>query len=125
MTPQGGGDRTDLLSRTIQLEARMNYMESFIPQINAHMRTTEAFMTTHAAEEKDRERREIEAREDKKSQDERRAKIHFWWLGILSALIVASIIGLATWMMNFMSNHHISSNSAVVSQTTTQHAKEE
>jgi hypothetical protein len=55
-------------------------------------------------------------REERELLDKKRARIHFWWLGILSALIVGFLLWFMQWTVAFFSTHHISENMPSFSQ---------
>ena len=55
--------------------------------------------------------------EEKARLDSARAKLHYWWLGILSAIIVASVLGAGAWIINFMTTHHITESNTPVSSS--------
>lgn len=117
MTPQ------TLAEKVAALEERVTAQQAMLFQMTKQMGDFKTFFDQHEAKEDEREHREMQDREDKKTLDEKRAKIHYWWLSILSALIIASIIGLTSWMMNFMSTHHISSNVSLSVPASSQNAK--
>lgn len=66
------------------------------------------FFTRSDERAKHRVEQEAEEKEDRDKIDKRRSRIHFWWLGILSGIIVAGFTVLLAWAVNFESKHKIS-----------------
>jgi hypothetical protein len=106
MTPE------TLSERVARLETDMATLKNILPQFNAHLIRSNRFFDQHEQEE-----------ETRKYLDEKRARLHYWLLGILSALIVASILGTAAWIGNFLNTHHISSTTTSVTESVPQDAR--
>ena len=107
MTPQTPAERV------AALEERVKVLEAILPRFNDHLLRSNRFFDQHEQEETTR-----------KELDDKRAWLHFWLLGILSALIVASILGTAAWIGNFLNTHHISSSATTsITESTPQDAR--
>ena len=66
------------------------------------------FFTRSDERARHRIRQEQEEKEEREKIDQRRSRIHFWWLGLLSAIIVVGFSALLAWAINFESKHKIS-----------------
>ena len=55
-----------------------------------------------------RAKMEQEDKEEKAVVDKRRARIHFWWLGLLSGAILLLLGEFLSWTKDFESRHHVS-----------------
>jgi hypothetical protein len=107
MTPE------TLSERIARLEVDMVNLKAILPQFNAHLIRSNRFFDQHEQEE-----------ETRKYLDEKRARLHYWLLGILSALIIASILGTAAWIGNFLNTHHISSSTTTLTESAPQNARQ-
>ena len=46
--------------------------------------------------------------EEREELDKHRSRIHYWWLALLSAIIVYCFTALLGWVLSFESRHHVS-----------------
>ncbi len=49
-----------------------------------------------------------EREEQRVRTERRRARIHFWLLSLVGAIVVSGMAAFFSWMVNFMETHHIS-----------------
>jgi hypothetical protein len=87
--------------RLAKLEQRMNVVEQGVANFRAFHNEVREFITR--ADERAQMR--IEEDEKKQRTDKKRARFHYWLLGILSAIIVAGFSALFTWLIS--GNHHV------------------
>jgi hypothetical protein len=136
MTPTQGGEadykvRIREMERTLAayglkimgLEGDMEIVKEGVSNFRTFQKDNLTFMGWFKAREEQRDKREEAEKKAHDLKDDRRSKIHFWWLGILSALIVASVIWSASWVHHFFITHHISSNTSSITEPAPQHAK--
>ena len=64
---------------------------------------------------KNRAKGEIVEKEEKERVDKKRSRIHFWWLALLSGLIVAGFTAILGWAINFEQTHKISQDHRISS----------
>lgn len=89
--------------RVARLEERMNKVEEGVANFRDFQTDVRKFITRSDTREEEREK-----------LDRKRAKVHYWWLALLTGLIV-SFFG---WWLGWASNvHHISENSSAPTVT--------
>jgi len=108
----GGDNHGERLSR---IEERLRIVEGWV-EISRNFHTeAHDFFTRQDERAKQREiqekrEKEDQARKDKEEEkkDRRRARIHFWWLSLLSGLILTFFGWMLNWADHFEQRHHIS-----------------
>ena len=94
--------------RIAKLEERMERAEEFMGNSLAHQRKVEDFISRSDERAIHRAKMEQEDKEEKAVVDKRRARIHFWWLGLLSGAILLLLGEFLSWTKDFESRHHVS-----------------
>jgi hypothetical protein len=82
--------------RIVRLEGRVTAIEKVAVAFAAHQKRADEFFI-----------REDERAKARGELDKKRSRIHYWWLSILSAIIISSVIGLFNYLMNFEKRHTI------------------
>lgn len=87
---------TDAAERIRGLEVQMSQVQEGVANFRQFQKTTADFISWFRGREEERDR-----------TDKRRARIHFWWLGVLSGLLVVAF----GWMLHWTSSvHRVSEN---------------
>lgn len=98
----------DIRERVTRLESEMREVKAWMPESKLFHTEARDFFSRSDERAKQRVKQEIEEKEKRDQVDKKRSRIHFWWLGILSGIIVAGFAILLGWAVNFESKHKIS-----------------
>ena len=92
-----------------RLEERMNSVEEGVANFRDFQVDARDFFTRSDERAKFRMKQDIEEKEERDKVDKKRSRIHFWWLGLLSALIVVGFLCPARMgRVDFTKQHKIS-----------------
>lgn len=94
---QNGGEPIN--ERVARVETRLLTVEDGVKNFRAFHTEVRNFIV-----------REDTRQDDRATQDKSRARIHYWWLALLSALIAGGFAAVLTWALNFEDRHHIISD---------------
>lgn len=118
MTPNAGRGRDDdweILQRITILESEMKEVRVWMVDSKGFHAEARDFFSRSDERAKHRAAKELDEKEERDKLDKKRSSIHFWWLGILSGIIVVAFGVMFTWAVNFENKHKISQDH----QTTT------
>ena len=88
-----------------KLEERMNVVEEGVANFRSFQTDVREFITRSDERAKQRAQQEQLEKEQRDKLDKKRARIHFWWLGLLSGAILLLFGAFLQWA----ANHHVSS----------------
>ena len=110
MQNRGGGTgwKQTPEERMGRLEERMDKVEEGVANFRDFQVDARDFFTRSDERAKHRVEQEVEEKEERTEIDKKRSRIHFWWLGILSGLIVVGFSALLTWALSFEDRHKVS-----------------
>ena len=115
----------NLVIQVAKLEERMESVEEGIQNFRAFHSDVREFITRSDERAKHRAEQEAVEKQERDSLDKRRSRIHFWWLGILSGIILLCFAAGLNYVTSFEKRHHVSEAPVVSSEQPKQHAKEE
>jgi len=108
--------------KVVGLEGDTAIAKEGIYDFRAFQREHLQWMGWFKANEENRQKEEIRLAKEREAKDKARARIHYWWLGILSTIIVGAVLGIGSWLFNFLTTHHISDNRPVATTSEVQNA---
>ena len=103
-----GQDIQDLRDRVLKMEVQMLMVAEGVANFRKFQNDARTFFDRHEEREIAREKAEKEKQLQEEKKDKKRAAVHYWWLGLLSALIVAGFSIILTEFFQLKAEHHIS-----------------
>ena len=101
-------DDWNMRERVTRLESEMKEVKAWMVDSKTFHHEARDFFSRSDERAKSRAENEVQEKEEKDRLDKNRSRIHFWWLGLLSALIVAGFSVLLGWAISFEDRHKIS-----------------
>lgn len=112
-----GTTESALRERVLRLEMKMATALEGVSNFKEFQRDARDFFTRHEEREKAWRASEEAKQKAQTAKDKRRASIHYWWLGLLSALIVAGFTVLLTQFFALRSDHTVNQPTSITTGT--------
>ncbi len=114
-TPRERDDDWNIRERVTRLESEMKEVRLWMVDSKFFHSEARDFFSRSDERAKNRAKGEIAEKEEKERVDKKRSRIHFWWLALLSGLIVAGFSAILGWAINFEQTHKISQDHKIES----------